>query len=114
MAVSSTSQFARWEYLSWFSNRGPEVAVAAPGGSILSTLPLSANATGHVGYGRLSGTSMAAPFVTGEATLLFAQHPDWTAQQVYNRIISTADVKNGGRNQYYGWGRINIGRAVSL
>lgn len=112
MAVSSTSQFARWEYISWFSNRGPEVAVAAPGGSILSTLPLSANSTGEVGYGRLSGTSMACPFVSGEAALIFAQHPNWTAQQVYNRIISTADSK-GSRSNTYGYGRINIGRAVA-
>ena len=51
---------------SW-SSFGPEVAVCAPGVAIVSTVP--------GGFEPLSGTSMAAPHVTGLAALLLAHHP---------------------------------------
>lgn len=50
-----------------FTCFGPEVAVCAPGVSIISTVP--------GGYEAQSGTSMAAPYVTGLATMLLAHHP---------------------------------------
>jgi subtilisin len=50
-----------------WSSFGPEVAVCAPGVAIVSTVP--------GGFEPLSGTSMAAPHVTGLAALLLAHHP---------------------------------------
>ncbi|KAL6769857.1 hypothetical protein ACKKBG_A32645 [Auxenochlorella protothecoides x Auxenochlorella symbiontica] len=61
--VLAVAAVGRAGALSSFSNRGAgTVALAAPGEAILSTLP--GNATGV-----LSGTSMAAPFVSGAAAL---------------------------------------------
>jgi subtilisin family serine protease len=112
IAVSSTSSFWRFEWLSFFSNRGQKIDVAAPGGAIMSTLPRSGGRVGAM-YGKLSGTSMAAPFVAGEAALILAQHPDWGFEQVRGRIRQAVDDKGAaGKDDRYGYGRINIGKAL--
>lgn len=81
-----------------FSNYGKEtVDIAAPGVSIYSTLPNNS-------YGALSGTSMAAPHVTGAAALYLSRSPQASASQVLNKILSTArkpkklrgKIKSGG------------------
>ncbi len=112
IAVSSTSSFWKFEWLSFFSNRGEKVDVAAPGGGILSTLPRSGSRLGSM-YGKLSGTSMAAPFVAGEAALILAQHPDWSFEQVRGRIRQAVDDKgSSGKDDKYGYGRINVRKAL--
>jgi thermitase len=114
IAVSSTSKFLWWEYLSWFSNRGSKIEVSAPGGGIWSTVPLDPNQTGATGYSKLSGTSMATPYVTGEAALIWGKHPYWTADQVHQVIDTAVDHKGAsGRNDRYGFGRINLAKAVA-
>ena len=71
-----------------FSNYGDrEVDVFAPGVDILSTVP-------NGSYERLSGTSMAAPVVTGLAALLMAYHPELTAADVKRIILESATRVN--------------------
>ena len=66
-----------------FSNYGREqVDVFAPGVDILSTVPGG-------GYERNSGTSMAAPVVTGVAALLMAYYPTLTAADVKRIILAS-------------------------
>ncbi|MBM3266455.1 MAG: S8 family serine peptidase [Candidatus Sericytochromatia bacterium] len=114
IAVSSTSKwFWFWEWTSWYSNRGPKVAVSAPGGSIWSLAPLGPNRTGRTGYAQLSGTSMAAPFVSGEAALIWATHPTWNASNVEARIYQSVEDKGAtGRDPNYGYGRIRLDMAI--
>lgn len=59
------------------------VDIAAPGTNIFSTVE-----NGQYAY--LSGTSMAAPHVTGVAALIMAQNPEWTFDQVRARLLETA------------------------
>ncbi|MBP2076219.1 S8 family serine peptidase [Oceanobacillus polygoni] len=74
-----------------FSSRGPVTInwnikpdVVAPGTNILSTVP--------GGYEPLDGTSMAAPHVTGAIALIKEAHPDWTIQQIFGALKTTAHV----------------------
>jgi subtilisin family serine protease len=64
------------------------VDVAAPGVNILSTVPDGYGASATPSWNYLSGTSMAAPFVTGVAALAKSKAPSWTATQVRARVLS--------------------------
>jgi thermitase len=89
-----------------FSNRGPEIAVAAPGVNIYS-------ADRFGGYFLASGTSASTPQVSGLAALIWDLRPGWSADQVTQAITSTAkDVWSGGRDNLTGWGRIDAGAAI--
>jgi subtilisin family serine protease len=79
LTVASTDMLDR---LSWFSNYGLHVDVAAPGERILSAYP----------GGTLTiddGTSMAAPIVSGVAALLLSHHAEASAAQVKRAILSS-------------------------
>ncbi len=81
IVASSTSSDAQ----SSFSNEGPEIDVIAPGSSILSTT------SGTSGYSSLSGTSMAAPHVTGVAALALACDASLNFAQMESLLTSTAE-----------------------
>ncbi len=105
IAVSATEQTASGsEQLASFSNSGPEIALSAPGADILSTIPGRS-------YKTMSGTSMAAPFVSGAAAMLWAAHPTWTVQQVEQALFSACvDLGPRGRDRSFGYGRIDYSR----
>ena len=74
--------------LASFSNYGrTSVHVGAPGTLITSTY--STTVAGSNGYDTISGTSMAAPHVTGVAALLRGRMPGWTVAQVKAAILNT-------------------------
>ncbi len=103
---------------SWGSNYGNGIDVTAPGNHIYSTTPtfvtppmaawgLSQN------YEYRSGTSMAAPYVSGLAALILSVNPDLHPEEVQGIICSSADDKGTpGYDDEYGAGRINAGRAL--
>ena len=84
ITVGASSANRGAELAAPFSNYGAEtVDVFAPGASIYSTEPGN-------GYGRNSGTSMAAPMVTGLAALIMAYHPELSPAQVRSLILESA------------------------
>ncbi len=86
-----------------YSSYGSWVDVAAPGVSIVSTVP--------GGYRYYSGTSFSSPHVAALAGLLAAQGR--SNSEIRSRILGTAvDLGATGRDNYYGYGRINAARAL--
>lgn len=108
-SVDNEDKISIWGLFA-FSNFGEFVDICAPGTNILSTLPGN-------GYGYASGTSMAAPFVSGLAALIKSKHPDWTSDQIEARIKNTSDDIYATNPQTFlqgklGAGRINAKRAL--
>ncbi|TET55213.1 MAG: peptidase S8, partial [Actinobacteria bacterium] len=90
-----------------FSNYNGTVDVSAPGVSVLST---------YIGlrYAYGSGTSMATPFTSGLAALIFSQNPGWSAGQVNSSImLQSDDLGAAGRDDFYGYGRINVNASLN-
>jgi serine protease len=93
------------DQLAGFSNYGSQsVALAAPGVSILSTVP--------GGYAVMSGTSMATPQVTGAMALVWGLHPSWTYSQVINQVLSTTDKLPSLQGKVTTGGRLDLAAAV--
>lgn len=91
-----------------FSNKSFHlVHVAAPGTLILSTVPLLTSATGTKA---VSGTSMATPFVSGVAALLWSAKPNATVSQIRDAIINSVDVSTLKVSTQ---GRVNVQRALN-
>ncbi|KAI8257843.1 Minor extracellular protease vpr [Colletotrichum sp. SAR 10_77] len=76
-----------------FSSVGPNAdfafkpEIAAPGGMILATFPLMENSGG---FGIISGTSMATPYISGVYALIKSQHPSLSIDEIFELMQTTA------------------------
>jgi subtilisin family serine protease len=105
LAVTSVSAA---EKKSDFANYGTWIDIAAPGEDILSTYPVSR-------YAYWSGTSMATPFVSGEAALIDSVDPSLGPAGVEERIRFGArclDQKNPTYTGMLGAGHADVGASL--
>lgn len=92
------------------SLHGPWVDVAAPGADIvgLSTSGNVINASiDDDKYKAIAGSSFAAAYVSGVAALVRAKFPQLSADQVRNRLMTTAHRPAGGRDNTVGYGVVD-------
>jgi len=113
LAVSATDHTdGLWS----LSNTGAHIDVAAPGYMIYSTSwdATAAKDEKHAGYSFMSGTSMAAPHISGLAGLLWSQAPTRRVAQIVTLITTSAtDLGEPGWDPVFGHGRINAGGALA-
>ena len=93
--------------LAWFSNYGHRsVGLAAPGQDIYSTWPGG-------GYQYLSGTSMAAPHVSGAAALAKAAFPSASGVGLESLLLDSVDPLPTLAGVTASGGRLDVGSAVA-
>ena len=99
-----------------WSSYGRPIDLVAPGLSILSSLSCqSVQTCPEAGYGKASGTSMAAPHVAGAVALLLQLDSTITPVQAYSILTETAkDIGSAGFDTKAGFGRVDIDAAVML
>lgn len=96
-----------------FSPIDPKIEISAPGVNVLSTIIGG-------GYGTRSGTSMAAPHVTGAAALIFSSNfPDVNGDGKRDHVDvreiirnSAFDVGDPGQDNIYGYGLLDVSNAT--
>jgi len=59
-------------------------------------------------YAHLTGTSMAAPYVTGVAALLWSFEPSLTVAEVKSRILDRSDIIPGLQGKVMAGRRLNV------
>lgn len=105
LIVGGTDSF---DNLYFNSNIGELVDLVAPGTPIRTTLSGG-------GYTYVSGTSYAAPIVTGVAALMWSATPSLTPYEIENALKATAiDLGEPGEDIYFGVGRIDAFEALKM
>ena len=105
--VISVAAIDHDDELAYFSNYGRNsVHIGAPGVNILSTVRNSS-------YAYYSGTSMAAPHVSGVAALLLSYYPQITLQEMKERILSTGDPTDALAGKTVTARRLNAYKALT-
>jgi serine protease len=126
--VISVSAVDAQRRLAPYSNTGAQVDVSAPGGNgsvdlngdgfpdgVLSTGGTIGAAGIDFGYTFLTGTSMASPHVAGIVALMISVNPALTPEDI-DRLLAEGELSDDlgatGRDDLYGNGLINAGKAV--
>jgi subtilisin family serine protease len=108
IAVGATDQD---DFKASYSNYGSWIDVMAPGNHLYSTLAGSDDA-----YGSMSGTSQAAPLVSGFVSLLLSQDKNikTSVGQFIKMGCDNIDIENWNFKGMVGAGRINVDKTFSI
>ena len=112
---------APWSAYGYTPDGFAKPEVAAPGRYLIEQIPLAStlfadfpNNIVKPGQLQLSGTSFAAPIVSGMAADLLGTHPDWTPDQIKGVLmVSTTPLTKAAVNSM-GVGEVNAQKAFSI
>jgi subtilisin family serine protease len=126
--------------LCWYSNYGPDLDLTAPGGSstafpslqecmrLATDLLWTTDIPGLVGFSTMNenvaspdytdkmfGTSASCPIMAGVAALILSVEPNLTNEEVRHYLCRSAkDLGDPGRDDHYGWGRVDARAALDM
>jgi subtilisin family serine protease len=107
IAVSATDDTNNLWYR---SNYGPEIELSAPGDNIYTT-----KLGGEYDDIGGSGTSFSSAVVSAVAALITANHPEFTREQIKERLINSADdLGPSGKDDEFGYGKVNAFNSLDL
>jgi serine protease len=110
VAVSATDDTDK---IAWFSSRGPELAIAAPGVGVTQQTVCNGGRDKCEIFGTFNGTSMASPHVAGVAAMIESLGVT-RADAVREALYETARAPAGGADpKLYGAGILDGGAAAS-
>ncbi|HSK45568.1 MAG TPA: S8 family serine peptidase [Candidatus Binatia bacterium] len=111
ITVASSDPFGNF---SFFSDFGPKIDATAPGEDILSLQAANTFQGQPVidGYTRMTGTSMAAPHVSGVAALILSGNPTYSTDLV-RQILHVSDTSVPFDSRF-GAGKLNAAAAVTI
>lgn len=112
VAVGSVNHNYQRSSFSNYSTTERTVDLMAPGGSGPSQCGYVLSSINGNAYDCMAGTSMAAPFVAGVAALVWSQNPDWSAEQVKQKLLASTYVDTAWNPQEYGAGVLCADRAL--
>ena len=82
--------------------------------SVVSGITVQSKVNGLRGTYTMNGSSFAAPIVAGTAALIKEKYPWMTGDLIRQTILSTAtDIGKKGVDEDFGWGLLNIGKALN-
>lgn len=116
--VLGVSAIDEAHHLAFFSNMGNDcIDITAPGINITSTVRYSPTSGLEEKYsGGWNGTSFATPMVSGAAALIKSIHPEWTANKIYEILLSTVHHTPNrdeiGYSHLFGSGLLQVDKAV--
>jgi len=118
IAVSGTLEndaFAAFPFLCQTTNNGDFNTSSNSGPDVEISAPFHAQSTWLAGgFDNLCGTSMSTPVVSATAALVWSQNIGWSNGQVHNRLVTTAvDLGPSGRDEQFGYGRVNAAAAAA-
>lgn len=93
---------------------GRSVHIAAPGKHIYSSVAVQAKSGGPLtsGYAFKSGTSMAAPVISGAAALVWSAFPEMSNVAIKNRLMATATRSPALSGKVVSGGQVNLYKAL--
>ncbi|MCC6776081.1 MAG: S8 family serine peptidase [Hyphomicrobiales bacterium] len=125
LAVSASNEFDEFKNRMssdgetfWGSCFGPQISVAAPGVHNFTTDIVAVGGYDPGNYfAMFNGTSSATPLVAGACGLILSVAPNLREEQVRTVLTSNADKVGAapyvaGRNDFFGFGRLNVLRAI--
>lgn len=98
------------------SNYGPHLDFMAPGNNIVGLSYKNINS-----YSVYCGTSQAAPIMSGIISLVLSVNPKLNYEEIMDILINSAvdligssNEDKEGKDDYYGWGVVNVEKALKL